>query len=55
VRTVHKFRFLKATGIFLWLFLLGVPTSFVAAADLKVIEAAKKEGELDWWSTIAQD
>jgi hypothetical protein len=55
VRTVHKFRFLEATGIFLWLFLLGVPTSFVSAADPKVIEAAKKEGELGWWSTIAQD
>ena len=25
------------------------------AADPKVIEAAKKEGELAWWSTIAQD
>ena len=35
--------------------LLGVPTSFVSAADPKVIEAAKKEGELGWWSTIAQD
>ena len=26
-----------------------------AFADPKVIEAAKKEGELAWWSTIAQD
>ena len=26
-----------------------------AAADPKVIEAAKKEGQLFWWSTIAQD
>ena len=25
------------------------------AADSKIIEAAKKEGELAWWSTIAQD
>ena len=25
------------------------------AADPKVVEAAKKEGELGWWSTIAQD
>jgi hypothetical protein len=24
-------------------------------ADPKIIEAAKKEGELYWWSTIAQD
>jgi iron(III) transport system substrate-binding protein len=29
------------------------PVSF--AADTKVIEAAKREGELGWWSTIAQD
>lgn len=26
-----------------------------SAADPKVIEAAKKEGEVGWWSTIAQD
>jgi len=26
-----------------------------AFADPKVIEAAKQEGELAWWSTIAQD
>jgi ABC-type Fe3+ transport system substrate-binding protein len=25
------------------------------AADLRVLEAAKKEGELSWWTTIAQD
>ncbi len=25
------------------------------AADAKIVEAAKKEGELAWWSTIAQD
>ena len=29
--------------------------SIASAADPKVIEAAKKEGALDWWSTIAQD
>ena len=29
--------------------------SALAAADPKVIEAAKKEGEVAWWSTIAQD
>ena len=26
-----------------------------ALADPKIIEAAKKEGEVIWWSTIAQD
>jgi len=55
VRTFQTLRSLKATGLCLWMVLLGVPTSFVAAADLKVIEAARKEGELGWWSTIAQD
>ncbi|MSP41707.1 MAG: extracellular solute-binding protein [Deltaproteobacteria bacterium] len=29
--------------------------SLAQAADPKMIEAAKKEGGLDWWSTIAQD
>lgn len=29
--------------------------SIVSAADPKIIEAARKEGALDWWSTIAQD
>src|ERR671912_2204106 len=36
------------------LFFCGVMPS-AALADPKVIEAAKKEGELFWWSTIAQD
>ena len=35
--------------------LLIVVSLAEAAADPKVIEAAKKEGELAWWSTIAQD
>ena len=35
-----------------WVF--GV-TGSSARADPKIIEAAKKEGELAWWSTIAQD
>lgn len=35
--------------------LLGAAVRIVSAADPKVIEAAKKEGELGWWSTIAQD
>jgi ABC-type Fe3+ transport system substrate-binding protein len=34
---------------------LYVLTPSFALADPKVIEAAKKEGELIWWSTIAQD
>ena len=35
--------------------LLGFQQALHAAADPKIIEAAKKEGELAWWSTIAQD
>ena len=31
------------------------PLRGVFAADAKIIEAAKREGELVWWSTIAQD
>ena len=38
-----------------WLFWLAVSASTLSAAEPKVIEAAKKEGALDWWSTIAQD
>ena len=37
---------------------LAVFASFVSiarAAEPKIIEAARKEGALDWWSTIAQD
>jgi len=30
-------------------------TESAAAADPKIIEAAKKEGEVAWWTTIAQD
>jgi ABC-type Fe3+ transport system substrate-binding protein len=37
-----------------WLFLWFAPQAG-AAADPKVIAAAKKEGQLFWWSTIAQD
>jgi iron(III) transport system substrate-binding protein len=42
-------------AIVLWPMLLGSFGSTLSAADPKVIEAAKKEGELGWWSTIAQD
>jgi iron(III) transport system substrate-binding protein len=41
-------------GFLCLLVCLPVP-ALAAAADLKVVEAAKKEGELAWWSTIAQD
>lgn len=44
-----------SVGIFLWLLLLVFPPAISYAADPKIIEAAKKEGELHWWSTIAQD
>jgi iron(III) transport system substrate-binding protein len=37
-----------------WLVLWFAPNAG-AAADPKVIAAAKKEGQLFWWSTIAQD
>jgi iron(III) transport system substrate-binding protein len=56
VKTAQESCFLRVTaGILLWLFLPGAPLAIVSAADPKVIEAAKKEGELGWWSTIAQD
>ena len=32
-----------------------IPFAAFAQPDAKVIEAARKEGELAWWSTIAQD
>lgn len=38
------------------MFLLALSAPLrVFAADAKIVEAAKKEGELAWWSTIAQD
>ena len=42
-------------GMCLALALFASLASIASAADPKVIEAAKKEGALDWWSTIAQD
>src|ERR1044071_3757319 len=33
----------------------AVPFSASAQPESKIIEAAKREGELAWWSTIAQD
>ena len=35
--------------------LLGVSPPLAASAETKIIDGAKKEGELAWWSTIAQD
>ena len=56
MRSFQKFRPVRiAAGILVWLILLGSPSPIVSAADPKVVEAAKKEGELGWWSTIAQD
>jgi len=35
--------------------MLTVPLRLLASSDPKVIEAAKKEGQVLWWCTIAQD
>lgn len=45
---------IRPTLIFIWL-LLGFAPHARAVTDPKIIDAAKKEGELFWWSTIAQD
>lgn len=42
-------------GLALMLTLFGFGQRYMLAADAKIVEAAKKEGELAWWSTIAQD
>jgi len=56
VRSIQKRLTLRiAAAILSWPILIGFLASTVFAADPKVIEAAKKEGELGWWSTIAQD
>ena len=52
----QKFHFLRIiAALFVSLALLGALPCSALAADAKMIEAAKKEGELAWWSTIAQD
>ena len=52
----QKFHFLRiSAALFVSLALLGALPCSAFAADAKIIEAAKKEGELAWWSTIAQD
>jgi len=48
----------KIVSVFIWcvaVTVCSVGTPSVFAADQKTIDAAKKEGELAWWSTIAQD
>ena len=49
-----RLTFSKAAVGFL-IYVFGLTGSAFAAADPKIIEAAKREGELGWWSTIAQD
>ena len=52
----QKFHFSRiVAALFVSLALLGALPCSAFAADAKIIEAAKKEGELAWWSTIAQD
>jgi iron(III) transport system substrate-binding protein len=56
VRSLQELRFVgMSVGSFLWLLLLISAPVMAFAADPKIIEGAKKEGELHWWSTIAQD
>jgi ABC-type Fe3+ transport system substrate-binding protein len=48
----------KIVSVFIWCVAAtgcSFGTASVFAADQKIIDAAKKEGELAWWSTIAQD
>jgi len=47
MRTITFVRFL--------MLIIAAGPSVLPAAEPKVVEAAKKEGQLDWWSTIAQD
>ena len=56
MRSLRKFCTLRiAVGTLLLPIAAWYRCRIVAAADPKIIEAAKKEGELGWWSTIAQD
>lgn len=54
VTFIARFRMIRVAALcsVIWLCCLN---PLQANADPKVIEAAKKEGELVWWSTIAQD
>lgn len=47
--------FLRRTLAALSLLIFALLPGYGWAADAKVVEEAKKEGELVWWSTIAQD
>jgi hypothetical protein len=47
--------YLRITVVFFLSLTAEAPLREAFAADAKVIEAGKKEGELAWWSTIAQD
>ena len=42
-------------AVLISLLLLGVPPRLATSGETKIIDGAKKEGELAWWSTIAQD
>ena len=46
---------LRVIAALAFLLALAAPLRNAFAADAKIVEAAKKEGELAWWSTIAQD
>jgi ABC-type Fe3+ transport system substrate-binding protein len=52
MRVFRALRVEVARAIF---FATLLPGAAAFAADPKVIEAAKKEGQLGWWTTIAQD
>ena len=42
-------------AVLISLLLLGVPPRLATSGETKIIDGAKKEGQLAWWSTIAQD
>ena len=51
---INRVRLHGARGVAFWLvFLFTFPA--IVDADSNLVEAAKKEGEVAWWSTIAQD
>ena len=53
--TALKRFYLRLAVVFFLSLTAAAPLREAFAADAKIIEAAKKEGELAWWSTIAQD
>jgi iron(III) transport system substrate-binding protein len=46
---------LRVAAFIILLLLWFLPHVVVADADLKMIEAAKREGAMEWWSAMAQD